>query len=121
MFGVLFLCFFRSPECNSLLLIIQKHISIHVCIPDVLDNLVNLLFLGALDDIVGARTLVCCDEVGIIDAGKWHHGLHVWPELLLQVNVQHLGPCHGIGQVHVADVPASEHNVIRVYLKTSSP
>lgn len=94
----------------------QRHIIIHVCIPDVLDDLVNLLFLGALDDIVGARTLVSCNEVRIIDARKWHHGLHVRPELLLQVDVQHLGPGHGIGQVHVADVPASEHNVIRVHL-----
>jgi hypothetical protein len=94
--------------------------SIHICIPDALDDLFHLLLLGSLDDIVGARALVSSDEVRVIDARQWHHGLHVGPELLLQINVQHLGPGHSISQAHVADVPATEHDVFRVHLKTST-
>jgi hypothetical protein len=101
-------------------LIAPMCVSIHVRIPDILDDLLHLFFLGALDDIVGTRALVSGDEVRIIDTGKWHHGLHVGPELLLQVNVQHLGPGHGICQVHAADIPASKHKVVWVHLKTSS-
>lgn len=88
----------------------------HASIPDVLDDLLHLLLLGALDDIVRAGSLVGGDEVGVIDAGERHHGLHVRSELLLQINVKYLCPGHSISQVHVANVPAPEHKVIRVHL-----
>lgn len=89
----------------------------HASIPDVLDDLLHLLLLGALDDIVGAGALVGGDEVRVVDAGEGHHGLHVMPELLLQVDVQHPSPGHGVGQVHAADVPPTEHDVVWVYLQ----
>ena len=79
--------------------------------------MVDLLLLGALEDIVSARTLVCGNEVRVKDAGEGHHGHHVVPELLLQVNVQYLGSAHGIGHVHAADVPSTKHNLVWVYLQ----
>lgn len=84
---------------------------------DVLDDLLDLLLLGALEDVVGTRALVGGDEVGIKDTRERDHGLHVGSKLLLQVNVKDLGPCHGISEVHVTDVPPPEHNVIRVNLQ----
>jgi hypothetical protein len=50
------------------------------------------------------------------DAGERHHGLHMVPELLIQVNVQYLGSSHGIGHVHIVDVLYTKHNVARVRL-----
>jgi hypothetical protein len=86
-------------------------------VPDVLGYLIHLLFLSPLDDIVGTGALVCGNEVRVEDAGEWHHGFHVAPELSLQANVEHLGPGHRLGHVQVADVPATEHNVVGINLQ----
>lgn len=89
-------------------------------IPDVLDNLLHLPLLGSLDDIVSSGFLVGSDEVWVIDTRKWDNGLHVGPELLLQVNVQHLGPGHSISHVHAADVPTPKNDVIWAHLQIYS-
>lgn len=87
--------------------------------PHVLDDLLDLLLLGALDHVVGASPLVGRDEVWVVDPGERDHVLHVWPELLLEIDVKHPGPGHGVGQVHVADVPTPKHDIIRVDLNSS--
>ena len=85
---------------------------------DVFDDLLKLLFFCALDDVVGTLLSVGSNEIRVIDFGEWKHGFHVRPQLLLQIDVKHLCPGHGISQVHVVDIPSPKHNVVRVNLPT---
>jgi hypothetical protein len=87
-----------------------------VQVPDVLDDSLHLLLLGALDQVVGTRLLVGGDEVRVVDSGQGHHVLHEGAQLLLQVDVQHTSSVHGVRQVHVGDVPSANHKVVGVHL-----
>ena len=56
--------------------------------------LANVLQVGHLvlarHDVVGAIGLVRRDEIRVVDRREGHHVLHVRPQLLLQVVVEHL-------------------------------
>ena len=85
-------------------------------IPNVLDDLLNLLLLGALNDVVSPGILISSDEIRVVDSWEGDHVLHVGPQLLLEINVKNLSPGHCICQVHVANVPPTKHYVIWVHL-----
>lgn len=65
----------------------------------------HLLCACAQDDVVGARALVSCDELGDVDGGPRTQDLHVRPQLLLQPPIQYLCAPHRLGQVQRRDVP----------------
>mmetsp|Transcript_10260 Transcript_10260/g.24112 ORF Transcript_10260/g.24112 Transcript_10260/m.24112 type:complete len:461 (+) Transcript_10260:306-1688(+) len=85
-------------------------------VANVLADLVEVLLLVLAGQHVGrAVGLVGGDEVGVVDRGQRLHVLHQWLQLLLQPEVEHLRAAHGLGEVVPRDVPASEHDVVRVH------
>ena len=107
-----------SFKLISKVLLLASIIRLWFDLLNVFDDLLNLFFLCAPDYVSGTVSLVGSNEIRVIDSGEWKHGFHVRPQLLLQIDVKHLCPGHGISQVHVADIPSPKHNVVRVNLPT---
>jgi hypothetical protein len=82
--------------------------------PDVLANLLNMSEAGltTLEAVVGTVLLVGSNEVRVVDAGKWNHLSHLLLDLSLESWLENSSSVHGPGQVHAADVPASDDKVI---------
>ena len=70
--------------------------------------------LGALNDIVGAVLLVGSDEVRVVDGREGGHGGHLLLHLSLEGRLEDLSTVHGLGEVHAADIPATNDEVIGV-------
>eukprot|EP00053_Salpingoeca_punica_P013417 m.121411 g.121411 ORF g.121411 m.121411 type:complete len:543 (-) comp16203_c1_seq1:553-2181(-) len=84
-------------------------------VADVLaDGLEVGLLVRALEDVVGAVRLVGGDKVRVVDARQRHQVLHVRRQLAQQVVLEDLGAGHAVGEVHLADVPAANLNVVGV-------
>ena len=85
-------------------------------LPNVLADLLNMLegSLATGDAVVGTLFLVGGNEVRIVDAGKRDHLSHLLLDLGLESGLQDGGSVHGIGQVHAADVPATNGEIIGV-------
>ena len=83
-------------------------------VADILANLIHLLLLAPRQAVVGAVGLVGGDEVGEVDGGHGRVGRHLVVELVLEVHVQHRRPPHGLAEVHGADVPAADDQVVGV-------
>jgi hypothetical protein len=85
-------------------------------VPNVLADLLNMLSagLGTLDQIVGAIPLISSDEVWIIDGWQWSHGSHLLGNQLLQSWLEDGSAVHGISQVHGANVPTTNDQIIWV-------
>lgn len=66
----------------------------------------HLLCASAQYEVVSARTLVSCDELGDVDRGPRAQGLQVRPQLLLQPPIQYLRAPHRLSQVQRRYVPA---------------
>ena len=100
-----------SPEDNDL---VQAVSSFEVT--NVLTEMFNVLHasLGARDHVVGAVLLVGGNEVGVVDTRERDHGAHLLANKLLQGGLEDLGAVHGSSQIHLADVPASNDEVVGV-------
>ena len=81
---------------------------------DVTTDLLEVLALAAGEEVVGTVSLVGGNEVGVVDGGKRLEVLHLGAELALEIGLKNGGTIHGIGQVHVVDVPTTEDEVVGV-------
>lgn len=70
--------------------------------------------LGALENVVGTVLLVGGDEVRVVDRGEGDHVGHLLLDLRLEGRLEDLGAVHGLGQVHLANVPAANDDVVGV-------
>jgi hypothetical protein len=102
---------------------------LNIALEDQVDNSTNILDLlniladllnmgvgrfGTWDEVVGTLLLVGSNEVRVVDGGK---GLHVGQLLAderLESRLEDTGTIHGLSQVHAADVPSTDHEVIRM-------
>ena len=71
-----------------------------------------LALVLALDQIVGTLLLIGRYEIGIVDARQRTHGAHVVSKLADEVGLEHLRASHGTRQVHAADVPAADDQLV---------
>ncbi len=99
-----------GPENNHL---VETVLSLEVA--DVLADVVEVnLLVVAGDEVVGAVGLVAGDVLGVVDGGHGDHVLHVGAELLLEGVVEDGSTLHGVGHVHVVDIPAAEDQVVGI-------
>lgn len=100
-----------APQNNHLVKVV-----VGLEITNVLSELLDMSHggLGALNDIVGSVLLVGGNEVGVVDGGKRSQPSHLLPDVSLQGRLQDLGAIHGLSQVHRADVPAANDQVVGV-------
>lgn len=70
--------------------------------------------LAALEDIVGTVLLVGGNKVGIIDGRQGNHVDHLLLDLGLEGGLEDLSAVHGVGKVHLADIPTTNGNVVGV-------
>lgn len=85
-------------------------------VTDILSNLLNVRHggLGALKHVIGAILLVGSNEVRVVDGGKGNHLGHFLLDLGLESGLKDLSAVHGLGQVHLANVPTANDEVIGV-------
>ncbi|KAI6768308.1 hypothetical protein HG530_006317 [Fusarium avenaceum] len=70
--------------------------------------------LATLENVVGTILLVGSNEVRVVDGGKGDHLSHLLLDLGLEGGFKDLSAVHGLGQVQLADIPASDDQVIGV-------
>ena len=70
--------------------------------------------LGTGDHVIGTIFLIRSNEVGIVDARKRNHRGHFFLDLGLESWLENCSTVHCIGQVHAADIPTTNDEVIRV-------
>jgi hypothetical protein len=82
--------------------------------PNVLADLLNMGHgsLATFENVVGAILLVSSDEVGVVDARQRLHGAHLLADKRLQGRREDLGAVHGLREVHAADVPSANNEVV---------
>lgn len=100
-----------SPEDNDL---VKSILGLELL--DIIAEVLNVLVasLASLDDVVGTILLVGSNEVRVVDAGKRDHLSHLLPDLGLQGRLKDSSTVHGVSQVHGADIPAAQDQVIGV-------
>lgn len=83
---------------------------------DVLADLLNVLVagLGAGDEVVGTVLLVGGNEIRVVDGWKWGDGSHLLADHGLEGRLKDSGTVHGISQVHGADIPSANDEVVGV-------
>jgi len=75
---------------------------------------VGVAGFGAGDQIVGAIFLVGRDEVGIVDRRERVHLSHLLADKLLDPRLENLGAVHGGSDIHLANVPSTNDEVVGV-------
>lgn len=99
-----------SPKHNNLIDVVG-----FLEFADVTSDLFQVfLLVVSFEDIVSSDLLVRCDEVLIVDGLLGDDFSHVSIELLNQIVFEHLSAAHGFREVHAADIPATNDNLIRV-------
>ena len=100
----------RRPEHNHLvqvvLLLETAHIGAHRVQMD--------LLVVARNHVIRAILLVGSDVIGIVDRGQGLEVLHVRVHDLLEVVVIHTSALHGVAQVHRANVPSTNHQIVGI-------
>jgi hypothetical protein len=75
----------------------------------------EVLFLVVTgDDVISSFFLVGGNEVFIVDSGKGDDVLHVGFKLDLEIVFQDFSSSHGISQVHLADIPTTDDDIVGV-------
>lgn len=70
--------------------------------------------LSSLQDVIGTSLLVGSDEVRVVDTTKRLDLGHFLVDESLQGGFKNRRTVHGIGQVHAADVPTADGEIVRV-------
>ena len=70
--------------------------------------------LGAGQDIVRTLFLICCDEVGVVDALHWLDGTHLLANEVLQTRLEYACAVHSICKIEARDVPSANDEIIGV-------
>ena len=85
-------------------------------VTDVLADMLNVSHGGltALNEIVGTVFLVGSNEVGVVDGRERDHLGHLLLHLGLEGRLEDLSAVHGLGQVHLADIPTANDEIIGV-------
>jgi len=78
------------------------------------DSFEVLLLVFTGDNVISSFFLVGGNEVFVVDGGEGDHILHVWLELDLEIVFQDFSSSHGISQVHLADIPTTDDDVVGV-------
>lgn len=100
-----------SPQDNHLVKVVVG-LEVTNILSEVLD--MSHRGLGALNDIVSSVLLIGGNEVRVVDGGEGSQPSHLLPDVSLQGRLQDLGAIHGLSQVHRADVPAANDQVVGV-------
>lgn len=100
-----------SPHDNDL---VEAVVRLEVT--DILTELLNVgvASLAALEDIVGTVFLVGSNEVRVVDGLEGDHLSHLLLDEGLQSGLKDLSAVHGLSQVHLANVPTTNNEVIGV-------
>lgn len=78
------------------------------------DGVEVFLLVVTGNDVISSFLLVGSNEVFVVDSGKGDHILHVGSELDLEIIFQDFSSSHGISQVHLADIPTADDDVVGV-------
>src|SRR5271170_2424442 len=83
-------------------------------LPNILADFLDMLNTGlaAFDEIIRAVLLVSGNEVRIVNAGKRDHLGHLFLNLGFKGWLKNGSSIHSLGQIHAANVPATNDKII---------